>query len=445
MSASDTPRFVVPDQNLVPVSDYPGALAGIPPSRMFLIKRSLDRYRARMGDGAVTFNASQGDGGESLPGVPHDILDRAHALVKAHGTGYDSPFGTDVFRRTVVEHYWALDPALGWGPANVLATVGGRDALQKAYEAMIYLGTGRVGDVVLVSRVPWISYNWGPYALGANVLLAPGDEAEAWQMTGDGLAESARFCERQGERRIAGVVITSPDNPTGRTLSPEQQIALGKRALALGAGYVLYDWMYHYVTEGAPMDLNAFLAAFTPAERERIMILDGLTKSLGASNVRNAHLLASEDVIAFMNSRASHAVIPSFHGQAVAIAAYERGLRAAAEPIIGPTNASRRVVRRFLTERGYRVIMGDGYYAFVHVAPWMQVAGMADSFQLGEYLAEEHGVAVVPGAAFSAEGNGWVRFSYALPPDVAEGALARFHAGLQALEAAPEAWARAGD
>lgn len=427
------------------MSDYPGALAGIPPSRMFLIKRSLDRYRARMGDGAVTFNASQGDGGESLPGVPHDILDRAHALVKAHGTGYDSPFGTDAFRRTVVEHYWALNPALGWGPANVLATVGGRDALQKAYEAMIYLGTGRVGDVVLVSRVPWISYNWGPYALGANVLLAPGDEAEAWQMTGDGLAESARFCERQGERRIAGVVITSPDNPTGRTLSPEQQIALGKRALALGAGYVLYDWMYHYVTEGAPMDLNAFLAAFTPAERERIMILDGLTKSLGASNVRNAHLLASEDVIAFMNSRASHAVIPSFHGQAVAIAAYERGLRAAAEPIIGPTNASRRVVRRFLTERGYRVIMGDGYYAFVHVAPWMQVAGMADSFQLGEYLAEEHGVAVVPGAAFSAEGNGWVRFSYALPPDVAEGALARFHAGLQALEAAPEAWARAGD
>ncbi|MEL7673426.1 MAG: pyridoxal phosphate-dependent aminotransferase [Chloroflexota bacterium] len=445
MSASDTPRFVVPDQNLVPVSDYPGALAGIPPSRMFLIKRSLDRYRARMGDGAVTFNASQGDGGESLPGVPHDILDRAHALVKAHGTGYDSPFGTDAFRRTVVEHYWALNPALGWGPANVLATVGGRDALQKAYEAMIYLGTGRVGDVVLVSRVPWISYNWGPYALGANVLLAPGDEAEAWQMTGDGLAESARFCERQGERRIAGVVITSPDNPTGRTLSPEQQIALGKRALALGVGYVLYDWMYHYVTEGAPMDLNAFLAAFTPAERERIMILDGLTKSLGASNVRSAHLLAGKEVIAFINSRASHAVIPPFHGQAVAIAAYERGLRAAAEPIIGPTNASRRVARRFLSERGYRFIMGDGYYAFVHVAPWMQAAGMTDSFQLGEYLAAEHGIAVVPGAAFSTEGNGWVRFSYALPPDVAEGALARFHAGLQALEAAPEAWARAGD
>ena len=438
MSANDTPRFVVPDEHRVPEHDYPGKLAEIPPSRMFLIKKSLARYVERHGAGAETYNASQGDGGESLPGVPHDLLDRAHELVKAHGTGYDSPFGTDAFRRAVVEQYWALDPALGWGPANVLATVGGRDALQKAYEAMITLGTGRVGDVVLISRVPWISYNWGPYALGANVLLAPGDEAEAWQITEDGLSESVRFCDRAGGRRIAGLVITSPDNPTGRTLSLEQQVALGKHALALGVPFVIYDWIYHYVTDSKPMDANRFLEAFAPDERERIMIMDGLTKSLGGSNVRNAHLLAGKDVIAFMTSRASHAVIPPFHGQAVAIAAYERGLRAAAEPIIAPTNASRAIARRFLTERGYRFIMGAGYYAFIHVAPWMDAAGMADSFALGEYLAGEHGVAIVPGAAFSDEGDGWVRFSYALPPERTLGALNRFDAALQALHAAPD-------
>jgi aspartate aminotransferase len=163
------------------------------------------------------------------------------------------------------------------------------------------------------------------------------------------------------------------------------------------------------------------------------MIVDGLTKSLGGSNVRNAHVLAGRDVIAFMTSRASHAVIPPFHAQAVAIAAYERGLRVAGESIIGPTNASRSIVRRFLSERGYRFIMGDGYYAFIHVAPWMEAAGMADSFALGEYLAAEHGVAVVPGAAFSDEGNGWIRFSYATPPERTEAALDRFHTALEAL------------
>lgn len=444
MTAYDTPRFAVPDDNLIPVHTYPSTLAEIPPSRMFLIKQSLARYRAKMGADAVIYDASQGDGGASLPGVPANLLDRAHELVKAHGTGYDSPYGSDAFRRAVVEQYWALDPALGWGPQNVLAAVGGRDALLKAYEAMIHLGTGRVGDAVLVSRVPWISYNWGPYALGANVLLAPGDEAEAWQYTEDSLTESVRFCERQGGRRLAGVVITSPDNPTGNTLSLERQVALGKHALALGVPFVLYDWIYHYVTEGEPMNANRFLASFSPEERERVMILDGLTKSLGGSNVRCAHLLASKTVISFINSRASHGVIPAFHGQAVAIAAFERGFRAAAEPIIGPTNASRRIVRRFLSERGYRFIMGDGgYYAFVNVAPWMEAAGMADSFEIGEYLAGEHGVAVVPGAAFSDEGNGWIRFSYATPPEITEGALARLHAGLQALAAAPESAAPA--
>jgi aspartate aminotransferase len=434
MSAYETPRFVVPDENLVPVHPYPGALSEIPPSRMFLIKKSLNQYRQKMGADAVVFDASQGDGGASLPGVPHELLDRAHEMVKAHGTAYDNPYGADEFRRAVVEQYWQLDSATGWGPNNVTAAVGGRDALLKAYEAMIHLGTHRIGDVVLVSRVPWISYNWGPYAIGANVLLAPGDEADAWQYSEDSIAAAVAFCRRNGERQIAGIVITSTDNPTGNVLPAKRQIALGRAALAAGISFVIYDWMYHHITEGAPMNASGLLCAFSPQERERVMIMDGITKSLGGSNVRNAHLLAGANVIKFINSRASHGVIPHFHGQAVAMAAYERGFRSAASPVIAPTNASRRVMRRFLTEHDYRFIMGDGgYYAFINVAQSMQAAGQNDSFALGEYLAAEHGVAVVPGAAFSDEGNHWIRFSYALPPEVTEGALARLHAGLSVL------------
>jgi aspartate/methionine/tyrosine aminotransferase len=435
MTAYDTPRFAVPDAHLVPVNPYPGSLSEIPPSRMFIIKLSLKKYKDKNGPDAVTFDASQGDGGASLPGVPHALLDRAHELVKQHGTAYDFPYGADVFRKALIEQYWKLDPALGWGPANAVATVGGRDALVKAYDAMIHLGTGRIGDAVMVSRVPWISYNWGPYAIGANVLLAPGDEATAWRYSEDSIRAAVEFCRTTGGRKLAGIVITSPDNPTGHTLSAARQIALGQCALEAGIPFVLYDWMYHYVTEGDPMDLNAFLGAFEPEERERVMIVDGLTKSLGASNVRSGHLLAGKRVIDFISSRASHAVLPSFHGQAVGLAAFELGFRQAAEPIIGPTNASRKVVRQFLTERGYHFIMGDGgYYAFVNVGRWMDAAGLADGFALLEHLAGNFGVAVVPGEVFSDEGRRWIRFSYALPPNVTRGALTRFHEGLKALE-----------
>ncbi|NDJ78255.1 MAG: pyridoxal phosphate-dependent aminotransferase, partial [Chloroflexi bacterium] len=355
--------------------------------------------------------------------------------VKTHGTGYDNTYGSDVFREVVAEQYWQLDPALGWGPENIVVGVGGRDALVKAYDAMQHLGTGRIGDVVLTSRVPWVSYNWGPYGVGANVLLAPGDEADAWQYTPEGIAASVEFARQCGGRQIAGIIITSPDNPTGKVVPVERQIELGKTALELGIPFVLYDWIYHYITEGDPIDINAVLGAFSPEDRKRLMILDGITKSLGGSNVRNAHVLADAPVIKFMSKRAAYSSIPQFHGQAVMIAAVELGFGNAAAAIIQPTNASRQIVRDFLAENHYHHIIGDGgYYAFINVARWKEAGGFESSFDLGEYLTGEHGIAIVPGDTFSREGDDWVRFSYALPPEVTRGALQRFHEGLAALE-----------
>jgi hypothetical protein len=46
---------------------------------------------------------------------------------------------------------------------------------------------------------------------------------------------------------------------------------------------VLFDWMYHYVTDEQPMNLNTFLRYFDAEERKRLMFLDGITKSLGHS------------------------------------------------------------------------------------------------------------------------------------------------------------------
>lgn len=428
---STSPVFVVPDASLIPVSAHLDQMAAIPPSRMFLINKGLKVFSER-NPGIETFDASQGDGGASLPGTPRAVLERAAQLQIEHGTAYDMPFGTDGYRKTVVERYWRLDPDLGIGPANVLATVGGRDALLKAYTAMLTLGYGRQGDALLTTRVPWISYNWGPYGVGANVLYAPGEADDGWALTVDGIRASAAFAAEHG-RKIAGVVITSPDNPTGRTLTPDEQAGLAKAALEAGAAFVLFDWMYHWVTDEQSMDLNTFYRRFDPAERERLMFLDGITKSLGGSNIRNCHLIASEAVIRFIVARASHGVIPSFFSLAVAIAAYEMGYAEAVRPIVEPTNASRLVLKAFLEQAGMRHILGKGYYAFIHIGDWLKRRGWQDSEPLGQYLAEEHGVAVVPGVYFSTYGSEWLRFSYATPPERTLGAAQRLMQGLEAL------------
>lgn len=431
MISNTTPVFAVDEQSLVPVSEHLKQMMDIPPSRMFLINKSLKVYQEK-NPGSQIFDASQGDGGASLPGTPRPILERALQLQLEHGTAYDMPFGTDAYRRSVIEQYWKLDSSSGWGPANVLATAGGRDALVKAYQAMLALGHGRQGDLVIVSRVPWISYNWGPYGVGANVLWAPGDPAQGWAYSEDAIQESVKFAGAGG-RKVAGLVITNPDNPTGMTIPVEKQVSLGKCALDSGVAYVLFDWMYHYVTDESPMDLNAFLKFFTPEERKRIMFLDGITKSLGGSNIRNCHLIADESMIKFITARASHGVIPSFYSLAVAMAAYEMGYAEAARTISEPTNASRLVLKKLLAESGLQHIIGKGYYAFMNVGEYILSKGWTDTEPLGQYLAENFGVAVVPGAFFSPFGSDWIRFSYATPVDRTEGAFQRLKDGINSL------------
>ena len=164
------------------------------------------------------------------------------------------------------------------------------------------------------------------------------------------------------------------------------------------------------------------------------MFLDGITKSLGGSNIRNCHLIADEAVIKFITARSSHGVIPSFFSLAVAMAAYEMGFGEAAKTIIEPTNASRVVLKKLLAESGLQHIIGKGYYAFMNVGEYIQAKGWISSEPLGQYLAENFGVVMVPGAFFSPFGGDWIRFSYATPAEKTEGAFKRMQEGLESLK-----------
>jgi aspartate/methionine/tyrosine aminotransferase len=398
---------------------------------MFEIRDALAAYRAAY-PGDPVYDASQGDGGASLPGVPAEILDAAHRMVVDHGTAYDPPAGTPEFREAIAQRYWELTARSGFGPSNVLACQGGRDGLLKAYDAVLGLGHRRRGDFILTSAVPWISYTWGPYSMGANVLRAPGQADRGWAIEPDALGDCVKVAARL-DRRIAALVITSPDNPTGRTLADAEQLTLIRRAFAVGIPFVILDWMYHRVTEGAPTSLDRMLGELAPEERDRCLVLDGITKSLGASGVRSAHLVASEAVVAHMARRASHGVLPGYHGQAVTLAAIEAGFARVASTINGPTSESRAVVRQWIADRGLRHVIGSGYYAFVEVGDVLEGAGLADTARLSPLLGERYGVAVVPGATFSPAGARWLRISYALPPRVTEAALTRLGRGLDEI------------
>ena len=429
----DVPEYAVESDFRIRVNNYPRQMKAIPPSRMFTIKEALDVYTRKMGENAEVYDASQGDGGASLPGVPEDILRAAVELQIQHGTGYDKPFGTQLFRDVSANQYWEINSETDWGPDNIVFTQGGRDGLIKAYNAMIALGHGNIGDLFVVSRVPWISYNWGPYSVGLNVLRAPGLAEDSWRYTPEGIRACVEFAKQDG-RNVAGIIITSPDNPTGRTVPIPEQIELAQTAIEAGIPFVLFDWIYHYVTDGGHNDINQVLSAFDAVDRDKLIFLDGITKSLGGSNIRSAQLVAGKAVCKHITSQASHGVIPSFYAQAVAIAAYQKGFANAAASIIKPTSESRHILRTALEKEGIGHVIGDGYYAFINVSEYVEAGNYKDSEALGSYLAEEFGIAVVPGVYFSPAGANWVRFSYALPPERTAAAVNQLFTGLKSLK-----------
>ena len=108
------------------------------------------------------------------------------------------------------------------------------------------------------------------------------------------------------------------------------------------------------------------------------MFLDGITKSLGGSNIRNCHLIASD------RSGQVHRGPGLAYGDALLsspwqwrMAAYEMGY---AQACRDHRRAHQRqpglVLRSFLNEQGFTYILGKGYYAFIHVGEWLQAQGL---------------------------------------------------------------------
>jgi len=250
-------------------------------------------------------------------------------------------------------------------------------------------------------------------------------------------------------------VITSPDNPTGNYLEPDDMVALIEHAISRGVRHVFVDLVYQAVTdpEVGLYDVNGIYGRLSAEARSKVCFMDSLTKAAGASNLRNAHLVVgSMDFVKRLKGVATHTVLTNAVGEAAALEVYGR-----AEPIahpwvrrvIEPTAQSRAIVRRRLSELGYRFIADQGYYAFINIWPWLgkklpdgiEVEGskpgtMTDRVEsvavLKSYLTAHCGLAVIHGSVFKQPE--FVRFSYANAPEYTDRSISRLHESLEALE-----------
>jgi aminotransferase len=370
-------------------------IAEIPPS----IIRSINA-RKRPGDI---------DLGLGEPTLPPDIEPFLAAVewTRSHGSPYSPNAGFPELRAAIARYLgrqgWIDDEPAG---ERVCVTVGSEEALYLAIKAVVDPGR----DEVLIVEPCYLAYPKICLLEGVRHRMVPLAAADGFRPRAEVVLEAMR-----PETRL--VILNTPSNPTGRVW-PEDEL----RALAEGLArrrhervFVLSDEVYRELYYGE--EQPSTIASYHPDS----LVAGSLSKSCALTGLRLGWLAGPEDVVAaavkvhqFVNTAAST------FSQRVAIELFSNEARLSAHR---PAYAA--VRQRLLAAAdkfGLEIIPPEGaFYAFVGLPPALR----DDSVAAAQNILDERRVVTVPGRAFGASGEGWLRISWVAPPDVVEEAVWR--------------------
>jgi aspartate/methionine/tyrosine aminotransferase len=229
--------------------------------------------------------------------------------------------------------------------------------------------------------------------------------------------------------RTRALVLNSPHNPTGAVL-PDSTLHAVRELVLQHELTVIADDIY------GDMVYDARFTAFAslPGMFERTITVDGFSKTYAMTGWRlgfglMAEPLAKQLATLMNNSNSCTATFVQKAGDAAL-----KGPQTDVAAMIGEFRA-----RRALVIEGLNAIPGvscfhplGAFYAFPHV----EVAGF-DSVGLADALLEEAGVVTLPGTGFGAEGEGYLRLSYANSQENLREGLRRIGAWVGARRGAP--------
>lgn len=220
------------------------------------------------------------------------------------------------------------------------------------------------------------------------------------------------------------VVINSPRNPDGAVVDA------GTIATVLGWArqhgiVVLFDQVYRGLAAPpapSPLDLADTLVP-------GCVVVDGLTKSHAAAGIRLGWAITG-DLMPALAAVASHLVGGvSTRTQQAALAALTAPAEARTAFLAGLADQVRQAAARLDAIDGVRCPVPDaGFFLFPDLRGWLATIAPGPWSDLAAWLREEHGVAVVDGAAFGAPGH--LRLSAAVDPHTLATGLQRITAAL---------------
>lgn len=372
---------------------------------------------AAKGIDVVSFAAGEPD----FDSPPHVKRAAAEALERGQ-TKYTATAGIPELRAAISEKL-KRDNALVYAPEEILVTVGAKQALYNAFQALV-----DEGDEVVIVSPYWVSYPDMVRLAGGVPVIVPTREEDNWAPSADALRKALT-------PRTKAVVLNSPSNPTGGVLS-EQNLREIAEALADHTCVVVSDDIYEKLLYGNEPFRNILHVA--PQLRDRTLVVNGFSKAFSMTGWRLGYAAGPRVIISAMQMIQDQATsnATSF-AQAGAVAALQ-----------GPQDALERMrvefaARRDLMVQGLNAIDGfttrtpDGaFYVFPNVTALCvrryKGERIGGSVRLSEILLEDFHLAAVPGEPFGAEF--YLRFSFATSRAVIEKGLERLRRFVDALE-----------
>ena len=325
--------------------------------------------------------------------TPWHVRDVAIDSLQKGRTGYSPNRGFTALCREICGYYsrrFGLDYDFR---SEIVVTVGGSEAIDLAIRTLV-----NPGDEVLVPQPSFVCYDPIARLAGARTVPLVTRREDEFRLTAQALRE--RITDRT---RL--LILPFPNNPTGAVMRREhlEEIAAVLRGTAI---FVLADEIYSELTyNGQPHVSIASLDGM----KERTVVVNGFSKSYAMTGWRLGYALGPAPIIAVMTKVHQYAIMCApTTSQHAAIEALRNG----DEDILkmrDEYDMRRRLIVRGFRELGLDCFEPEGAF---YVFPSIAATGLTSEEFCERLLREKH-VAVVPGNAFGACGEGFIRVSYA--------------------------------
>lgn len=275
------------------------------------------------------------------------------------------------------------------------------------------------GEEVIVPAPYWVSYPDMVTAHGAVPVVVDCAEADGFRLTPDALAAAIT-------PRTRWLILNSPSNPTGSQYGPDELGALAEVLDRHPRVLVLCDEIYDEITFGDPA---VGLVAVAPRLRERILLVNGVSKTWAMTGWRLGWGLGDAALIGAVNTLQSQSSsCPSSISQAAAVAALT-GDDGFVRESVTAYRQRRDLLHDLLSDvDGLRPVLPDGsFYLFVNCAGLLgRTAADGRTLDTDDdvalFLLDHASVATIPGSAYGA--SPYVRMSFATSDTVLKDAAA---------------------